>query len=421
MTTTLVTGATGTLGAPTVTRLRAAGHCVRALSRRSGHDLTTGNLLTGEGIPEAVAGADTILHLATGRRGKEMSRQPARCSTPPPPPAWGISCSSPSSGSTTYRSATTGTRSSSRAPSGVGPALHRPARYPVPLLRGVDVHRAAPPPRRPRAGVPPEPIAVDAVAERLVELACSAPAGRVADIGGPEQQSLRDLARLWADAAGIRRPVVPLSLPGSCAAHRAGSALVPGPHTAGRPSPTTWPHDRARSGEGAAGAGAARGGGGRARPVDSCCSRRASTPMCRRSTPPPFSEHLFRDFGGASLGLAVVLTAAAVWTERRLVVVALVAYLAFSVPHLGFHLGHLHGLERDDGHGAGRRPRRVGVLPLALLVVALRHPPSLSPSPRLDREKARDRSPAPAEAVVRPRRPAHAPTRSTASGLPRNR
>ncbi|WP_222266383.1 hypothetical protein [Modestobacter marinus] len=31
---------------------------------------------------------------------------------------------------------------------------------------------------------------------------------------------------------------------------------------------------------------------------------------------PPFSEHLFRDFGGATLGLAVVLTAAAVWTER---------------------------------------------------------------------------------------------------------
>ena len=36
MTTTLVTGATGTLGAPTVSRLRAAGHDVRALSRRSG-------------------------------------------------------------------------------------------------------------------------------------------------------------------------------------------------------------------------------------------------------------------------------------------------------------------------------------------------------------------------------------------------
>jgi hypothetical protein len=58
---------------------------------------------------------------------------------------------------------------------------------------------------------------------------------------------------------------------------------------------------------------------------------------------PPFSEHPFRDFGGATLGLAVVLAAAAAWAERRLVVVALLAYLSFSVPHLVFHLGHLHG------------------------------------------------------------------------------
>jgi hypothetical protein len=87
---------------------------------------------------------------------------------------------------------------------------------------------------------------------------------------------------------------------------------------------------------------------------------------------PPFSEHLFRDFGGATLGLAVVLTAAAVWTERRLVVVALLAYLAFSAPHLAFHLGHL------DGAGAAAATALVVVLagsvvlPLALLVVALR-------------------------------------------------
>jgi hypothetical protein len=87
---------------------------------------------------------------------------------------------------------------------------------------------------------------------------------------------------------------------------------------------------------------------------------------------PPFSEHLFRDFGGATLGLAVVLIAAAVWTERRLVVVALLAYLAFSAPHLVFHLGHL------DGAGALTATALVVVLagsvvlPLALLVVALR-------------------------------------------------
>jgi hypothetical protein len=97
---------------------------------------------------------------------------------------------------------------------------------------------------------------------------------------------------------------------------------------------------------------------------------------------PPFSEHLFRDFGGATLGLAVVLTAAAVWMERRLVVVALLAYLAFSVPHLVFHLGHLHGL--------GGQPATMLVvvlagsvlLPLALLGIALPHRPSLSTSTR---------------------------------------
>ena len=58
---------------------------------------------------------------------------------------------------------------------------------------------------------------------------------------------------------------------------------------------------------------------------------------------PPFSEHLMRDFGGATLGLAVVLGAAALWPTTRLVIVALVAYLAFSTPHLVYHLGHLHG------------------------------------------------------------------------------
>ncbi len=58
---------------------------------------------------------------------------------------------------------------------------------------------------------------------------------------------------------------------------------------------------------------------------------------------PPFSEHLMRDFGGATLGLALVLAAAGIWLERRLVLVALGAYLAFSVPHLVFHVGHLEG------------------------------------------------------------------------------
>jgi hypothetical protein len=89
---------------------------------------------------------------------------------------------------------------------------------------------------------------------------------------------------------------------------------------------------------------------------------------------PPFSEHLFRDFGGATLGLAVVLTAAAVWMERRMVVTALLAYLAFSAPHLVFHVGHLHGLSGPEAAGLVAVLTGAVVLPLALLAVALRGP-----------------------------------------------
>ena len=94
---------------------------------------------------------------------------------------------------------------------------------------------------------------------------------------------------------------------------------------------------------------------------------------------PPFSEHLFRDFGGASLGLAIVLTAAAVWTETRLVAVALLAYRALSVPHLVLHLGHLHGAGGPAATALVVVLAGSVVLPLTLLVVDLRpsstHPP----------------------------------------------
>ena len=45
----LVTGGTGTLGRPTVQRLRAAGHDVRILSRTPGPDRMTGDVTSGTG------------------------------------------------------------------------------------------------------------------------------------------------------------------------------------------------------------------------------------------------------------------------------------------------------------------------------------------------------------------------------------
>jgi hypothetical protein len=97
---------------------------------------------------------------------------------------------------------------------------------------------------------------------------------------------------------------------------------------------------------------------------------------------PPFSEHLFRDLGGATLGLAVVLIAAALWLERRLVVVALLAYLAFSAPHLVFHLGHLSGASGPAATVLVALLVGSVVLPLALLVVVLRAGPAPVTSPQ---------------------------------------
>ena len=59
------------------------------------------------------------------------------------------------------------------------------------------------------------------------------------------------------------------------------------------------------------------------------------------SLTPPFAEHYARDFGGATLGLAIVFTAAAIVPRTVLVVPALLAQLAFAAPHAWFHLHHV--------------------------------------------------------------------------------
>ncbi|GAB3893319.1 hypothetical protein GCM10029964_069900 [Kibdelosporangium lantanae] len=56
---------------------------------------------------------------------------------------------------------------------------------------------------------------------------------------------------------------------------------------------------------------------------------------------PPFSEHYARDFGGASLGIAVVLLIAFVRPRKHYVVPAALAFTVFAVPHFFFHLTHM--------------------------------------------------------------------------------
>ena len=72
----LVTGGTGTLGRLVVPLLRDAGCDVRVLSRGrhqpgNGVQHVTGDLLTGAGVESAVAGVETVLHLAGGPKGDD--------------------------------------------------------------------------------------------------------------------------------------------------------------------------------------------------------------------------------------------------------------------------------------------------------------------------------------------------------------
>jgi hypothetical protein len=63
---------------------------------------------------------------------------------------------------------------------------------------------------------------------------------------------------------------------------------------------------------------------------------------------PPYNEHLLRDFGAANLGLLVLLVAAAVLLERRLVQVALLAYAASALPHFIYHATTTETLSTTD-------------------------------------------------------------------------
>jgi uncharacterized protein YbjT (DUF2867 family) len=73
-----------------------------------------------------------------------------------------------------------------------------------------------------------QPVDVRDVAARLAELASGPASGRVADLGGPQVRTARELAQIYLHAHGRRRRVLPLTLPGRAfAALRAGANLVP--------------------------------------------------------------------------------------------------------------------------------------------------------------------------------------------------
>jgi hypothetical protein len=101
---------------------------------------------------------------------------------------------------------------------------------------------------------------------------------------------------------------------------------------------------------------------------------------------PPFSEHYARDFGGATLGIAVLLVVAFVRPRGGFVLPAGIAYTVFAIPHLVFHATHLDRATSADatfliiGNGVAAL---LGVLVIVLAVLRMRRDRRLVHDPAL--------------------------------------
>ncbi|MEV7241352.1 NAD(P)H-binding protein [Streptomyces sp. NPDC093248] len=228
MTTILVTGGTGTLGRLVSERLRADGHEVRVLSRGArphAVDLREG----GPALDTALAGVETVVHCASSPRGgdeRAADHLIAAARRAGVGHLLDISIVGVDRVPLTYyRSKLAVERRIEE--SGLGWTVLRATQFHdlvASALRGL----ARSPVLVLPAGVSDQPVEVAEVADRLAELAVAPPAGRVADMGGPQVRSLESLARAWLRATGRRRAVVNVPLPGGTyRAFRAGGHLTP--------------------------------------------------------------------------------------------------------------------------------------------------------------------------------------------------
>jgi hypothetical protein len=64
---------------------------------------------------------------------------------------------------------------------------------------------------------------------------------------------------------------------------------------------------------------------------------------------PPFNEHLAADAGGGFFATGVALLIAVIWPRRDLMLMALVTFLAFALPHTIYHsLNNAPGLQGGE-------------------------------------------------------------------------
>jgi uncharacterized protein YbjT (DUF2867 family) len=230
----LVTGGTGSLGRRVVDRLRAAGREVRVLSRSGRPGTVRGDLSTGEGLEAAVRGVSTIVHCAshpfktrqTDVGGTELLLQEAARAGVEHVVFISIVGVDRNPYFPYYRAKLDAERVVERSP--VPWTILRATQFHELLLGAGRFLDRLPGVMPIPGGFRLQPMDVGEAADRLAELALSEPAGRVPDVGGPEVLASAELARAYLEAAGRKKRLVELPVPGKAArAFREGAQICP--------------------------------------------------------------------------------------------------------------------------------------------------------------------------------------------------
>ncbi|GAA4856304.1 SDR family oxidoreductase [Kitasatospora terrestris] len=228
----LVTGGTGTLGREVVPLLRAAGREVRVLSRHprpatDGVEQVACDLATGAGLDAALAGVDTVLHLAGGPKGDEVTTARLVAAARRAGVRHLVYISVVAADRIPlayYRSKHAAEQAV--AGSGIPYTTLRAAQFHTFALAYVEKAAKLPVVPAP-GGMRCEPVDVRHVAERLVDLTLGEPAGLVPDLVGPRVYTLGELTAGYLAARGRRRVQLPVRVPGKVGrAYRAGDNLA---------------------------------------------------------------------------------------------------------------------------------------------------------------------------------------------------
>jgi uncharacterized protein YbjT (DUF2867 family) len=218
----LVTGGTGLLGSKVVDRLSEAGQDVRVMSRYWRANTVRGDLLTGEGLEEAVEGVGTIVHCTSSPvrtrqvdvKGTERLLLVANRAGVSHVVFISIVGVDRNPYYPYYRMKLETERIVEQ--SSVPWTILRATQFHEFVLRQIRFLELGPVALAPK-GFLLQPIDPGEVADRLVELALSEPAGRVPDVGGPEVRTFADLARAYQKATGRHRELVEVPIPGKTA------------------------------------------------------------------------------------------------------------------------------------------------------------------------------------------------------------